>query len=70
MTIAQPRILPSFETLSITPILLAAGGSHALCVTENGELYAWGTGTYGQLGLGDQLTECQIPTRVCNTYNE
>ena len=68
-SITQPLILPSFETLAITPVLLAAGGSHSLCVTENGELYAWGTGKYGQLGVGDQLTECQTPTRVCNQMN-
>ena len=62
--IHQPLILTSFESLSLTPVLLAAGGSHSLCVMENGNLYAWGTGMFGQLGLGDQLTACQIPTRV------
>lgn len=30
---------------------LAAGDSHALCTTNEGLVYTWGHGTYGQLGI-------------------
>lgn len=32
---------------------VAAGGFHTLAATEDNELYAWGSGTYGELGTGD-----------------
>ena len=30
-----------------------AGGSHSMCITANGSVWAWGNCRYGQLGLGD-----------------
>lgn len=36
---------------------VAAGGFHTLAVTEDDELYAWGSGTYGELGSGTQNIE-------------
>ena len=34
--------------------LVVAGGEHTAAVTEDGELYGWGWGRYGDLGLGDR----------------
>ena len=34
--------------------MLAAGAEHTTAVTENGKLYGWGWGRYGNLGLGDR----------------
>jgi len=34
---------------------IAAGGSHALVLLDNGDVYAWGGNESGQLGLGDLL---------------
>jgi alpha-tubulin suppressor-like RCC1 family protein len=36
---------------------IAAGGYHALMLTNTGQLYAWGYGSYGQLGIGSAATE-------------
>ena len=36
---------------------ISAGGFHTLAATEDDELYAWGSGTYGELGTGDQGTQ-------------
>lgn len=33
---------------------VSAGGFHTLALTEDNELYAWGSGTYGELGSGNQ----------------
>ena len=30
---------------------VALGGGHAVAITEDGKLYAWGSGMYGQLGM-------------------
>ncbi len=32
---------------------IAAGGWHSLALTVDGELFAWGRGEYGRLGIGD-----------------
>jgi alpha-tubulin suppressor-like RCC1 family protein len=42
---------------------VAAGGSHALVLLDNGAVYAWGANASGQLGLGDQVTRT-TPTQV------
>ncbi|KAJ8316665.1 hypothetical protein KUTeg_005784, partial [Tegillarca granosa] len=43
--------------------MLAAGADHSIALTEDGDLYVWGGGSEGQLGLGDQ-TECPNPTEL------
>lgn len=50
-------------------VLIVAGASHAFSVTSTGEIYGWGNGKSGQLGLGDDvfnLEDChvQVPRKV------
>lgn len=33
--------------------MVAAGAEHSVAITEDGDLYGWGWGRYGNLGLGD-----------------
>lgn len=45
--------------------MVAAGAEHSVAVAENGDLYGWGWGRYGNLGLGDRndrLIPGKIPT--------
>ncbi|KAG3251157.1 hypothetical protein PI124_g4247 [Phytophthora idaei] len=42
---------------------LACGLGHTLALTESGELFAWGNGSNGRLGLGD-TNDRSSPTRV------
>mmetsp|Transcript_58175 Transcript_58175/g.115467 ORF Transcript_58175/g.115467 Transcript_58175/m.115467 type:complete len:913 (-) Transcript_58175:296-3034(-) len=44
-------------------IAIAAGDKHSVALTSGGEIYAWGDGTLGQLGLGDFAKQC-TPYRV------
>ena len=41
----------------------AAGGGHSAAVGEDGALFVWGGGAYGQLGTGDTARRL-APTRV------
>jgi len=46
---------------------VSAGGSHTLAITEQGSMWSWGAGDFGQLGLGDELlldryTPVEVPT--------
>lgn len=48
--------------LPLPPIQhIAAGGSHALAATPAGEIFAWGNGDKGQLGLGESVTSATSP---------
>ncbi|MFN9908017.1 MAG: hypothetical protein ACK56F_18115, partial [bacterium] len=33
-------------------VRISCGGYHMLALTERGELYGWGSGTYGECGQG------------------
>ena len=43
--------------------MVAAGAEHTAAVTEDGELYGWGWGRYGNLGLGDRMDRL-VPEKV------
>jgi E3 ubiquitin-protein ligase HERC4 len=48
-----PRIIKSLATSIVVQI--ACGQKHSLALTNNGELYSWGSNSNGQLGLGEHL---------------
>lgn len=43
--------------------MVAAGAEHTAAVTEDGTLYGWGWGRYGNLGLGDR-NDRLVPEKV------
>ncbi|PHT48264.1 Ultraviolet-B receptor UVR8 [Capsicum baccatum] len=43
--------------------MVAAGAEHTAAVSEDGELYGWGWGRYGNLGLGDR-NDRLVPEKV------
>ncbi len=43
--------------------MVAAGAEHTAAVAEGGELYGWGWGRYGNLGLGDRKDRL-VPEKV------
>jgi len=46
---ARPRFISKLENRKI--IAIACGAFHTLALTEIGDLYSWGRGFEGQLGL-------------------
>ena len=42
----------------------SCGFEHTACITESGDLYVWGDGRQGQLGLGDQKRNADLPQKV------
>ena len=47
--VSEPQLLSGLPPVQA----LAAGGAHALALTRDGRVFAWGRNTDGQLGLGD-----------------
>eukprot|EP00002_Diphylleia_rotans_P026297 TRINITY_DN5231_c0_g1_i5.p1 TRINITY_DN5231_c0_g1~~TRINITY_DN5231_c0_g1_i5.p1 ORF type:complete len:1370 (+),score=193.14 TRINITY_DN5231_c0_g1_i5:77-4186(+) len=42
---------------------IATGSLHSFAISVSGELFAWGCGTYGQLGLGS-VKNMKVPTKI------
>lgn len=57
-----PTLLAAFAADLVAHI--SAAGHHTMAVTTAGELWSWGWGDDGQLGLGDFGQERLVPTRV------
>ncbi|KAK1258466.1 Ultraviolet-B receptor UVR8 [Acorus gramineus] len=56
-----PRKIEAFKGISVK--MVAAGAEHTAAVTDDGELYGWGWGRYGNLGLGDRRDRL-VPEKV------
>ena len=60
----QPTTVQGLEDDIVADI--AAGGWHSVALTSLGEVFLWGRGEYGRLGLGDhsassKLRACKVP---------
>ncbi|CAH1230080.1 RPGR [Branchiostoma lanceolatum] len=59
-TSPSPVLVESMTAQNI--IALSAGTDHSAALTGDGKVYVWGGGSEGQLGLGEDITECTEPT--------
>jgi alpha-tubulin suppressor-like RCC1 family protein len=39
---------------------IAAGGWHSLALSRDGQIYVWGRGEYGRLGVGDRTGSSKL----------
>lgn len=62
-----PRKIEAFKGIPVK--MVAAGAEHTAAVTEDGELYGWGWGRYGNLGLGDR-NDRLVPEKVSADVGE
>ncbi|XP_047062530.1 ultraviolet-B receptor UVR8-like [Lolium rigidum] len=56
-----PQKIQAFEGICVK--MIAAGAEHTAAVTEDGDIYGWGWGRYGNLGLGDR-NDRYVPEKV------
>ena len=50
--LSKPTIIPYFKDKKIIISKLSSGEAHSVVLTNRGEIYCWGFGSNGQLGLG------------------
>lgn len=62
-SILRPDILNVSTEQSAKIVYIAAGTNTSYAIDENGILYAWGDGYYGQIGNGD-LSDVSVPSKV------
>lgn len=64
MTLNEATIDNKLDTINISGIIaIAAGGSHALALKDDGTIYAWGYNEFGQLGDGT-ITTSKLAVKV------
>lgn len=49
----RPVLISALQHVTVTQV--TCGWNHSMCLTSTGEVYAWGNGSDGKLGLGDEL---------------
>lgn len=68
-----PTLIPSLQLERAIRnkrfVVVACGESFSLALASSGEVYAWGVGARGELGLGD-ITEKMQPEVVVRTWSE
>ncbi|GLD96139.1 hypothetical protein PINS_up004817 [Pythium insidiosum] len=60
-TYLEPTPIAALVDVSIASVV--CGGSHSGALATNGEVYSWGNGHYGQLGLGSTKNR-RLPAKV------
>ncbi|PSC75605.1 ultraviolet-B receptor UVR8-like [Micractinium conductrix] len=59
----EPERVVGLEEVFIADV--AAGGWHSMAISAEGEVYVWGRGEYGRLGLGDRTGSSKLrPQKV------
>jgi len=58
-----PKMIKLLESQKV--IAVSAGSAHSVCILENGEIYCWGSGIYGQIG-NNEKSHANNPTLVKN----
>ncbi|XP_032906588.1 serine/threonine-protein kinase Nek8-like [Amblyraja radiata] len=53
--------------LGVNVQVIACGRHHVVCVSGDGEVFSWGSGKFGQLGLGNDVNSC-LPMKI--TFEE
>ena len=61
--------MPVFSGIHIDWKNIAAGYSHSAGIRTDGTLWVWGSNEYGELGLGDKLSQSK-PIQIMNSYNQ
>ena len=51
-------------------VKVSAGALFSIAITERGEIYSWGNGELGQLGLGNTTKTIEVPTVISSLDNE
>lgn len=46
-----PTAVSTLSEQKVVKVACGSGDSHTLCITDQGQVYSWGDGDYGKLGM-------------------
>lgn len=56
----EPKLIESISNISLVPKKVVAGYDHTAILTDKGQVYIWGSGPHGELGIG-QVSRQKVP---------
>ena len=59
ISLISTELVGALDTQKIT--MVSSGQAHSMAVNEQGQVFAWGAGEGGQLGLGTAEVAVRIP---------
>ena len=62
--------LKIIDSMPFKVVKIAAGSVFSACLTDMGQVFVWGNGECGQLGIGNTLTSSQFPSLVSGLRHE
>lgn len=60
----KPRRVDFFNDMRLRMKSVSCGYKHTISVTDEGNVYVWGTGVRGEIGLGSDITYAPKPTLI------
>lgn len=66
--IAVPTEIRYFKDNNIQIKVVDGGEAHSAAIDTNGNVYVWGSNSYGQLGLGEGVQEAKVPTQIDQSF--
>jgi alpha-tubulin suppressor-like RCC1 family protein len=67
-TVKEPKIINELCDQQIIDI--SYGRYHVLALTKSGKCFSWGHNSYGQLGNGTEMTDCNRPKLINDLINK
>ena len=68
--VLTPVIVNKFAEINVKVTQVACGDSHVIALTENGEVFSWGCGELGRLGLGhEDDVSSPHPVKIPNRWS-
>ena len=58
-----PKLIEALQEVKVVVVVTDNGGGHTIAVTDDGQVYSWGSGREGALGHGNMLDQC-TPKRI------
>jgi alpha-tubulin suppressor-like RCC1 family protein len=67
----KPTPIPFFSSLGQKVVKVKAAGEHSAALTEQGQVFVWGSNAFGQLGAGEDVKVLSTPRPIDdNAYSK
>lgn len=63
-------LIRTIESMPYKAVKIAAGSVFSACVTDLGQVFVWGNGEFGQLGIGNTFISATFPSLVSGLRHE
>lgn len=58
-----PKVVEALQDYKVIDVACGSGDAQTLCVTDDDNVWSWGDGDYGKLGIGGS-DGCKVPMKI------